>query len=403
MRNLHRTILGLSAFGLVLWATAPAGQAAAPAYDTKIPQIRVALSQTAVQAGDTFEAAFWLQGYLGEYGGIEGFELQADYDPELLRPDLSGGSEVFRSRIFPASAKPITWMQSAEPAGTLRFAQSLPPQSGSGQFYGSGKLGVVTFRALKDGAASITLRNTVVIKPGNPGVNIRHATNRPSVTIGVSAKPEEDRLTAVGSMPKNAAAKRTEQEIIGSFTDRLELAEVPWAREAIAALTQYGAVKGMPDGSFRPSQPMTRAEFAHLAAMALAMDMEQRPAPTFGDILPGDWYYDAVETASAQGLINGYASGNGSRVFRPENVITRAEIAAIYSRVLDRVKQPAAVPSRKEPDFRDVAPDHWARASIGRLYQWGIVNGKDANSFDPEATATRAEVSVMLHKLLLVR
>lgn len=60
MKYMPVTLFGILAAALIA-VTASTGYAKAPAYETKTPQIRIALSQSSVQVGDTFEAAFWLR------------------------------------------------------------------------------------------------------------------------------------------------------------------------------------------------------------------------------------------------------------------------------------------------------------------------------------------------------
>jgi len=398
MKHVPVTLFGIVAAALII-VTASTGYAKAPAYDTKTPQIRIALSQTSVQVGDTFEAAFWLQGYLGEYGGIEGFEFQAVYDPELIQPISDTVSGAFQSGIFPADAEPITWINSIDRSGTIKFAQSLSPQHASERFSGNGKIGTISFKAMKEGAASLALKQTIMIKSGNPGVNIRHSFNRPSVAIG-AVKKDADQLTTVGSHPEYEANERSIEEIIRSFADGTEITKVSWARDAIAALTEYGAVKGMPNGEFNPDRQMTRAEFVQLAVVALGLDMHQQSVPTFGDIHPTDWFYDAVESAVAGGLLVGYETADGVKEFRPQNGITRAEIATILSKYMTHRNKLPSKAIRPEPEFGDVPASHWAQRDIVTLYHRGIVNGTADDQFEPDAPTTRAQVCVMIDRLL---
>jgi hypothetical protein len=398
MKYVPATLFGILAAALIV-VTASTGYAKAPAYETKTPQIRIALSQSSVQAGDTFEAAFWLQGYLGEYGGIEGFEFQAIYDPSLIQPIFEAESDTFRSAIFPEDAEPITWINSIDRSGTIKFAQSLSSQNASGHFSGNGKIGTISFKAVKEGSASLTLKHTIMIKSGNPGVNSMHSFNRPSVAIG-AVKRDADQLTTVGSKPEYAANERSMEDIIHSFADGTEIAKVSWARDAIAALTEYGAVKGMPNGEFNPNRQMTRGEFVQLAIVALGLDMQQQSIPTFGDIRSADWFYDAVETATAHGIIVGYDMVDGVKEFRPQNGITRAEIASVFSKYVTHRKKLPSQAISPEPVFGDVPAIHWAQRDIGILYHLGIVNGTTDYQFEPDVPTTRAQVCVMLHRLL---
>lgn len=398
MKHVSAKLFGILTAVLIM-AAASAGYAKALAYETKTPQIRVALSQSSVQVGDTFEAVFWLQGYLGEYSGIEGFEFQAYYDPDLIQPIMDTDPGVLQSGIFPQDAGPISWVNSIDRSGTIKFAQSISPENASGIFSGTGKIGTISFQAMKEGPASVTLKQTIVIKTGNPGRNLLHSFNRPTVAIG-AVKPEADQLTTVGSNPEHAANERSTEDIIRSFADEPEITEISWARDAIAALTEYGAVKGMPNGEFEPNRHMTRAEFAQLAVVTLGLDMHRQSVPTFGDIRSTDWFYDVVETAVANGLIVGYEAADGGKEFRPQSSITRAEIATILSKYMTSRNKLPSQAIRSAPVFGDVPASHWAQRDIDALYHWGVVEGMTVDHFEPDVPTTRAQVCVLLDRLL---
>lgn len=371
----------------------------AAVYQAKTPEIRVAPSVSSAKVGDTFQVAFWLQGFLGQYKGVEGVEFQISYDPGLVQPVLDGDSGTLAGGVFSESLHPITWSNLVDKKGTIKFAQSLAPQSSTGLFTGNGKIGVVTFRALKEGQAAFAQSDSIVIMPGNPGINIKHSYNSPTVSIG-SAGQVADKLENKGDAPK-AAAVRSPKDVIASFKDAAEFTRIPWSVEAVASLTEHGALKGLPDGSFDPRKNMTRAEFAQLAVVALGLDMQQRSEPEFSDVAPDNWYYDVVETAASYGLISGYTQG-GVRTFKPDSGITRAEIASILSKYLLNVRKLPDKVSSSNLLFRDVTADHWAERNILNLYGYGIIQGVAKDRFAPSASATRAEVSVMVHKLLLL-
>lgn len=391
-------------------------------YPERTPHFHIAFSVDSLQVGEIVEAAIWLQGFFGPYSGVEGYQLQIAYDPLQLQPVLPEATGKLEPEIFPKSVSPMVWSNQVDGKGTIRLAESLPPQSTSGLFGGYGKAGVVRFKAIQPGEAKLTFKESIIIKQGQPGVNIRHTTSTPAVQItavGASAPGEAltaegkqalasltgtRREAAIGDLPEVSTSVRKTAEVLQGFQDSAQVIRLGWAKEAIAALTAYGVVHGQGDGGFHPQAAITRAEFIQLAVASLGLDMRQQPKPTFGDVQPGAWYYDAVETAAAYGLISGVTSANSAAPaeFRPTAAITRAELAAILANAIDKPQAANGLPGSDLP-FADVAPGYWARAAVEKLYQSGLVAGKSAHHYAPADSASRAEVSQIFHKLLLLK
>ncbi len=103
-----------------------------------------------------------------------------------------------------------------------------------------------------------------------------------------------------------------------------------WFNNAVSTMTNCGVIKGCPDGTFRPINPITRAEFATIA-VRFFKDWTESVENTFSDI-DGHWAYDYILKAVYYGLVTGYPDGT----FRPNENITRAEAMAIVNRVLGR-------------------------------------------------------------------
>ena len=136
-----------------------------------------------------------------------------------------------------------------------------------------------------------------------------------------------------------------------SFPD---VAADAWYHEAVVTLAAKGIITGYEDGTFRPEQPITRSEFAAIAARFARASTDK--ALTFPDVPADAWYRGAVQTAVSYGWINGYEDGT----FRPEQPIGRAETAAIINRMLARIADRSAVDDGAGTRFPDVPASHWA-------------------------------------------
>lgn len=128
-----------------------------------------------------------------------------------------------------------------------------------------------------------------------------------------------------------------------------------WYKKAVDIVASQGIVKGYEDGSFRPNQPITRREFAAIAARyAGNIDAWK----TFRDVTPNDWAYTLINKVAGMGWINGYQDGT----FKPDNNITRAESIAIINRMLNRKADANFTISNYNMlygKFHDVKPTDW--------------------------------------------
>ena len=113
-----------------------------------------------------------------------------------------------------------------------------------------------------------------------------------------------------------------------------DVAEGAWYNHAVSTLSAMGIVKGDSNGKFNPNAPITRAEFAAIAARF--DDKANTTAVDFSDIA-SHWAKDEISAAANNGWINGYTDGT----FRPNNKITRAEAMTLVNRVLKRLPETA--------------------------------------------------------------
>ena len=151
-------------------------------------------------------------------------------------------------------------------------------------------------------------------------------------------------------------------------------------------------VMGFPDGSFRPDEPVTRAEFIQMLYNAsiykTTADFQQA---SFPDVYAGRWYTSAINYFANKGSIVGFEDGT----FRPNNPITRAEITTLLIGEVDWIQEPFS-----EAIFSDVSPTHWAFDYIQISQQNGFVVGYPDGTFRPDAGATRSEAVVLINRIV---
>lgn len=142
------------------------------------------------------------------------------------------------------------------------------------------------------------------------------------------------------------------QTYSNTFSD---VAKSHWAANYIGYMQQFGIITGYADGSFRPDASVTRAEFA---AIASRFERLTEGTKSFSDVPGNHWAAKYINFAATRGWVNGYADGT----FRPNNSITRAEVAAVTCRLLERNADQSYIRSHLSElrAFTDVSESHWA-------------------------------------------
>ena len=133
-----------------------------------------------------------------------------------------------------------------------------------------------------------------------------------------------------------------------------------WYARAVNTLASLGIINGVGDNRYEPTRTITRAEFT-VIAMRFA-HLGTGGENIFSDVEPGDWFYDEVVGSIQYGWINGYEDGT----FRPNNTITRAEVAAITNRMLGRSADEEYVDAHTTQlrTFGDLRSSYWAYYEI---------------------------------------
>ncbi|GIP30807.1 S-layer homology domain-containing protein [Paenibacillus sp. J2TS4] len=165
-----------------------------------------------------------------------------------------------------------------------------------------------------------------------------------------------------------------------------------WAENYIRSAAAKGIVSGYPDGTFKPNNPVTRAEFTVMLAGNLKLEGQGAALAFTDNDQIGRWAKQAVAQAVEAGIIDGYNDGS----FRPNNRITRVEMAAMIARVLKQQLNTNVTTGFAD----DEAIPEWAKGAVEAIRKLGIVDGRGGNRFAANETATRAEATMMLLRML---
>ncbi|WP_181376454.1 S-layer homology domain-containing protein, partial [Paenibacillus agaridevorans] len=173
-----------------------------------------------------------------------------------------------------------------------------------------------------------------------------------------------------------------------------------WAKEAVNDMGSRMVISGIGDLKFNPDQDITRAEFAAIIVRGLGLKPISGSAP-FSDVRETDWYSSVINTAYAYNLINGFEDGS----FRPLDKITREQAMAIIAKAMTitglKAKLEEVEAGRPINSFTDSGMvSAWAKEGIADSLQAGIITGRNGSELAPKANITRAEVAVIVKRLL---
>ena len=164
-----------------------------------------------------------------------------------------------------------------------------------------------------------------------------------------------------------------------------------WAADTIQKMVDAGVVAGQPDGTFKPDNNISRAEFATLVVKAFKL--EEKAGKVFTDT-SDHWAKAFISTANANGIVSGYSDTE----FGPNDPITREQMAVMIVKAAGWKAEGAA---KVFPD--DASISAWAKEAVSTASAQGVIKGRPDGNFDPKANATRAEAAVVISGTLDVK
>lgn len=162
-----------------------------------------------------------------------------------------------------------------------------------------------------------------------------------------------------------------------------------WATESINYLVSHKAISGYPDGSFKPDDNITRAEFAKIVCDAFGILGNYKAM--YDDVLKNDWFAQSVCALSEINIVNGYGS-----TFIPNSNIKREDAAVILFRLLNHLNINI---SGNKSDFNDA--DYisaYALSAVEKMSEAEIITGDEKLMFNPLNNLTRAEAAAIVHR-----
>jgi hypothetical protein len=188
-----------------------------------------------------------------------------------------------------------------------------------------------------------------------------------------------------------------------TFAQTVNFSDVPdnyWAKDFIAGLVKLDIIEGLPDGTFRPDGPVTRAQFAAMLQRANANYWEKpdiRDSVDFSDVSTRYWAATSIDTAYTTGFMRGYPGG----IFSPEQNIPCEQVFVSLANGLGytSTQEPSSVLSIYDDasSISDYALAPIAAATINQL----VVNYPNVARINPTVSASRAQVAAAIYQALV--
>lgn len=180
-----------------------------------------------------------------------------------------------------------------------------------------------------------------------------------------------------------------------TFTD---IVDISWAKESIEALAAREVIKGVGDGTFRPHNRVTRAEFIKMLMMAFELAEDDDAMCSFSDVEQGAWYYDSIAAAQKLGIVKGRPDGT----FGVNDEITRQDMAVMLYRMAMLLKHELGGNENILTFIDEADISEYALEAVTAMQSAGIIKGVGGGRFEPKNNATRAEAAVIIYRLFKI-
>lgn len=173
-----------------------------------------------------------------------------------------------------------------------------------------------------------------------------------------------------------------------------------WAADSIQMMARKFIVEGMSVTQFEPNKAITRGEFATYIAKGLGLSGNRTAAAKFSDVNTNTVMGAYIGAAAAASIVKGNTDGT----FKPNNPITRQDMAAMMMRAAKTAGLTVSLPQSEatylQPFSDSGKISSYAKTDVAQAIYLGIINGKTPTTLSPLTNATRAEGTVMIMRLL---
>ena len=177
-----------------------------------------------------------------------------------------------------------------------------------------------------------------------------------------------------------------------------DLQSVAWANESINTLSKLGVIAGYEDGTFKPNDVVTRAQFIKILMGALNL-IDDTATTEFNDVKPSDWSYKAIASAAKLNITKGINTNQ----FGVDEPISRQDMAVFVDKAVKvlNISLPINGDYMAFADQQKIEP--YAIDAVKTMKLAGIINGVSVDSFEPNGLATRAMATKIVYEVLKCR
>jgi len=161
--------------------------------------------------------------------------------------------------------------------------------------------------------------------------------------------------------------------------------------ESVLNLSSRGIINGFSDGTYKPNQPVTREHAALLLVNSLQLPTSNVKDPKFLDIPNSYPYYKQIAALVEAGIFSGYED----HTFRPQELLTRGQMAGILEKSYDLSFGDS---NEKTLPFTDISQNAWYKTAVGKLYHLKITSGITPTTFGPNNPVTRGQLATFIYK-----
>jgi parallel beta-helix repeat protein len=221
---------------------------------------------------------------------------------------------------------------------------------------------------------------------GNKEKDINNATKANMIAVGNKVDPKK-----VGGLVELIAIARPKADGLSDIKGH-------WAEAYILALSKRGVIGGFNDGTFKPDDPVTRAQFAAIISKAFASKPAVRASTQFVDVPANFWAFKAIDEVQTKGFMSGFKND----VFLPSDNIPRVQVlvALVNGWLLQGGKLENLA---KAFDDVDQIPDYASQAIATAIVNKLVLNYPNKKNLEPKRNATRAEVAAFVYQILANR
>lgn len=178
-----------------------------------------------------------------------------------------------------------------------------------------------------------------------------------------------------------------------SFSD---LATTHFASDAVQYLTSQGIINGYADGTFRPTQSVTRGQAA--AIINRVLQYTPKNTLSFKDVSSGHIFAKDIAAMKELGIIQGFVDGT----YRPNDTMTRAQMAVIVKNAFNL--QLANISSSEANKlYSDISSSYWAFTEIITMHVIDQTTGFKTSTYRPTSNATRADLSAAVYNAIFAK